>query len=333
MPGATPSETEGTPTHDQAYADAFAAAAAGDGVPPASDPAPAAEPAPAAAPAGDAPAAGEGAAPAAEPGAAPAGGAAGDAGADGKAAAPGGAPAEPAAAPAAAEPAQAPASADDIVKGLADLLKQQPPAAAPAAEPAAQPAAEEQQPIYTQDELTVLTEYEKNWPDVAQAETLKRRAEYNDLMKYIFGEVAKFTQPLFEQMRQVGNNLHLGELRAAVPDYSEQLEADVAAWIDTQPNYLQTGMKQVMQQGTSEEVADLIGRYRAATGAATPAPAPSPAPAPAPAKPAQTELSSAAKQAAESLAPVSGDRSVVPEGENSQDYESAFAKYASTMDG
>lgn len=325
MAGASPSE--GTPQNDQAFADAFAAAAAaGDGIPPASDPAPAAEPAPAAAPAGDVPAAGEGAAPAAEPVTPPAGGDAGDAGADGKAAAPAEPAPEPAPAAPAAEPAPAPASADDIVKGLADLLKNQPAAAEPAAAPAA--GEPEQPPLYTQDEIGVLSEYEKNWPDVAQAETLKRRAEYHDLMKFVFGEVAKYTQPLFEQMRTVGNTLHMGELKQAVPDYSEALEADVAKWIDTQPGYLQIGMKQVMQQGTSDEVADLIGRYRAASGTA-PAPAAPAAQAPAaPAKPAQTELSSAAKQAAESLAPVSGDRSQIPAGEDPGDFVSAFARYA-----
>lgn len=322
--------SDGTPQNDQAFADAFAAAAAGDGIPPASDPAPAAEPAPAAAPAGDVPADGTGAAPAADPGSAPAGGDAGGQGAGGEAAAPGGTPAEPAAAPAAAEPAPAPATADEIVKGLADLLKQQP---APAAQPEAQPQAQEQEqaPLYSQEEISTLSDYEKNWPDVAQAESLKRRAEYHDLMKFVFSEVEKHTRPLFEQLRTVGNTLHMGELKQAVPDYSESLEAEVAAWVDTQPAYLQGAYKQVMQQGTSDEVADLIGRYRAATGTA-PAPAPASAapqvPAPAPAKPAQTELSSAAKQAAESLAPVSGDRSQVPQGEDPMDFASAFARYA-----
>jgi len=309
MTGVAPSE--GTHQNDQEFADAFAAAAAGDGIPPASDPAAPTEPAPAAAPADDVPAPGEGAAPAAEPITPPAGGDSGDVAADGKAVAP-------------AEPA--PASADDIVKGLADLLKNQSAAAEPAAAPAA--GEPEQQPLYTQDEIGALSEYEKNWPDVAQAETLKRRAEYHDLMKFVFGEVAKYTQPLFEQMRTVGNTLHMGELKQAVPDYSEALEADVAKWIDTQPGYLQNGMKQVMQQGTSDEVADLIGRYRVASGTVT-APAAPAAQAPtAPGKPAKTELSSAAKQAAESLAPVSGDRSQIPAGEDPDDFVSAFARYA-----
>lgn len=221
-------------------------------------------------------------------------------------------------------PAPAAPTADEIVRGLADLI-QQPQKAPPAPAPAAPPADVQ---IYTPDEVGVLQEYEKNWPDVAAAESLKRRAEYHDLMKFVFTEVHNFVSPMMDQLRTMGNTMHLGELKQAVPDYSENLEAEVAGWVDTQPSYLQAGMRQVMQTGTSEEVADLIGRYRAATGAAPASQAPASAPAPAPAKAPKTELSSAAKQAAESLAPVSGDRTQIPVGQDPMDFESAFARYA-----
>lgn len=226
-------------------------------------------------------------------------------------------------------------NAEDVLTRLADMMKPGAPAAAPEAPAAPAEAA----PVYSADEMGVLAEYEKNWPDVSRAEQLKRRAEYGDMFAYIFQQVHNYVSPLFEQQRAIGNTIHMTELRSAIPDYSETLETDVATWIDTQPTYLQAPMKQVMQGGTSEEVADLIGRYRAASGttpAAPQAPAPAPAGAPAapapvvPAKPA-TELSSAAKQAAESLAPVSGERSQVPQGEP-QDFQSAFSKYAATMD-
>jgi hypothetical protein len=181
--------------------------------------------------------------------------------------------------------------------------------------------------------VTVLTDYEKNWPDVAQAEALKRRGEYHDLMKYVFTEVHSFLQPHLAQIAAMGNAVHENELRQALPDYSADEEPAVAAWVETQPSYLQAGMKQVMQSGTSEEVVDLIGRYRAATGKAPAQAAASdgapPAPAPAPVAPAKTELSNLAKQAAESLAPVSSDRTQVPAGEDPGDFNSAFARYAS----
>lgn len=209
-----------------------------------------------------------------------------------------------------------------------------------APEPPVNPATPPEAPaIYTDEELTALSEYEKNWPDVHKAETLKRKGEYNDLMRFVFNEVAQYVAPLFEQVRAVGNTLHLSELTTKVPDYTENLEAEVNNWIGTQPAYLQPAYNHVMKSGTSDEVADLIGRYRAATGTA-PAPAQPAAPAamaPAvpPAAPAaapkNTELSSAAKQAAASLAPVSGERSHVPQGEDQQDFESAFKRYAQTM--
>lgn len=211
------------------------------------------------------------------------------------------------------------------MKGLADLIKQGQQAPQQEQE---QPA---QQPIYTPEEVTVLEEYEKNWPDVAQAEGLKRKAEYHDLLKYVFEQVTAFVAPTIEQVRAIQNNLHTGELKTLVPDYDPQLEEKINGWIETQPNYLQMGMKHVMTQGTSEEVADLIGRFRAATG--TSAPAAPAAPAPAPAAAPKAELSSATKQAVASLAPVSGERSAVPQGdESAQDFDSAFKKFAASGD-
>ena len=279
-----------TPTVDTTFADAFAAAAAEPTEPvlaPVPDPAP--EPKPETPPAETPPAETP---PAETP------------------------PAETPPAPA----APAATSAEDVVKGLADLLKQQPPAVPETPQAEETPAA----PVYDAAELEVLTEYEKNWPDVARAEALRRRAEYADLMKFIFTEVATYTKPVFDQLRVMGNTLHMGELKQAVPDYSETLEADVATWIDTQPAYLQPAMKQVMQTGTSDEVADLIGRYRGAVAPTAVAPT-TPTVTPTPAK---TELSSAAIKAAESLAPVSSDRSQVPTGQDPMDFNSAFARYA-----
>lgn len=333
-PAATPAAQE--PASDP-FADAFAEhateAPAGDGgaapAAPAGDP-PAAAPAPAAPDAGGAPA---------QPAPGPA-----DGGAAPAPAAPGAAPAAPAgdapaAAPAATPPVTPPAaqppagtSADDIVNRLVEKLGQQP----PAAQPEATPEQTEAPVFYTPEEEAVLTEYQKNWPDVAKAETLRRRAEYHDLTAYIFKEIGAHVAPLFDQLRTVGNHLHTQELSQKVEGYSAAEEDAVVAWVDSQPSYLQTAYKQVMQNGTSDEVADLIGRYRASTGAAPTAPpaaaapaAPAPtAPAPAPAAAPASELSDAAKQAVASLAPVSGERSAVPQGEDKGDFDNAFARFA-----
>lgn len=302
-----------------AFDTAFASYAAGDTPPDAAatppvDDTPAV---PAAAP--EVPADGEPA-----PSAPPAGGSAGDPPAAPEA--PATPPAEPPAPPAKSEPAPpappAAVSADDIVAKLADALNR----------PQEQTEAETPEaPLYTAEDQSAIDNYTKNWPDVAKAEALIRRAEYHDMLKFVFTQVRDFVAPLQDQVRTIGNGMHMGELKAAVPDYSENLEAEVSSWVDSQPSYLQKGMREVMQTGTSEEVADLIGRYKADMGVAPPAPAAqAPAAAAPPAPPAKTELSSAAKQAAESLAPVSGERTQAPAGEDPDDFDSAFARYAAS---
>lgn len=227
-------------------------------------------------------------------------------------------------------PAAPPLSAEEAIARLADVLRPQ------ETEQPAAPAGEQpvEAPIYTPADQAVIAEYQKNWPDVAAAEQLVRRAEYHDLLKYVFTQVQQFIAPMQDTVRAMGNSLHTTELKGLVPDYTVDMEPQVNAWIDTQPDYLQAPMKQVMMTGTSDQMANLIGRFRAETGTPAPAaPAPSapaaPAPAAAPAKPVKTELSSAAKQAAESLAPVSGTRThVAAQDEASQDFSSAFERFA-----
>lgn len=315
---------------DDAFASAFDAAANEDaGAAPTPTPTPGADAGDAATPAAPDAAAGGDAA------GTPDGGEGTPAGGDDKGAGDTPTPADAGAAPqdppadAGSQPAAAP-TPQDIVAQLTEALKGAQPAQPTQPAQPAQPAAEQpQEPIYNDQELAVLADYEKNWPDVAAAEALKRRAEYHDLLTFTFKTIRDWMQPRLETIDALSNMAHEQQLKTAVPDYTPDLESQVAAWVDTQPAYLQAGMKQVMQSGTSEEVADLIGRYRAATGT-QPASAAAPA-TPAPKVPAaapKTELSSAAKQAAESLAPVSGDRTAVPQGEDPLDYETAFQKYA-----
>ncbi len=198
-------------------------------------------------------------------------------------------------------------------------------------QPAAGAPAADQAPLYTPDEAKILEDHEKNWADVSQAESLKRRGEYHDLLKYVFQQVHGFLEPHLQTVGALQNTIFAGELTKAVPDYTPALEADVGKWIDTQPAYLQAPYKQVMQSGTSDEIADLIGRYRGATGTqpapvAPPAPA-GQAPAAIPPKP-PTELSSAAMQAADSLAPVGSERTQITSAQDPGDFQSAFARYA-----
>lgn len=230
---------------------------------------------------------------------------------------------KPAEAP--AEPAKAPAEAaddtDTILQRLAKLVKEEPAPQRPA-QTQEQP---QPQAPYSPEEQEFLTNYEKDWPDVAKAESLRRRAEYQQLMGYVFSEVAKELRPLMETVQVLAQRTHLSDLTTQVQDY-DQVRENVIGWVEQQPTYLQVAYKHVIENGTVEEVADLVNRYKRETGAAQQQAAPASAPVKK-----ETELPSATKQAAAALAPVSSKRSAVAQSTDPEDFESAFAAFASKM--
>tara|TARA_R110000868_G_scaffold19150_2_gene82777 strand:+ start:2239 stop:3117 length:879 start_codon:yes stop_codon:yes gene_type:complete len=210
---------------------------------------------------------------------------------------------------------------ESMLRRLADLVKQAP-------EPAPQQQYAQPEPAapapYTPEEQKFLETYEKDWPDVAKAESLRRRSEYQQLVGYVFQEVAKVLQPQMETVRTLSEQTHLQHLQSAVGDYDD-IRDRVIDWANNQPTYLQAAYQRVIQQGTVDEVTDLISRYRQETGSSQTTRA----------KPAPTrreaELPTIAKQAAQSLAPVSSKRSAVIAGDDPNDFESAFATYASKL--
>jgi hypothetical protein len=225
-------------------------------------------------------------------------------------------------APKAEEPA--PKDTDEVLEKLARLVKGAPQGEPqPAAQPA--PRAEEPPPIYSAEEQQVLAAYEKDWPDVARAEALRRKAEYRDLIGFVFNEVAKELRPIVETVQAMSTRTHLTDLKSTVEDY-DTIRDKVIDWVDTQPVYLQTAYKAVIDAGTVEEVADLINRYRRDTGATAAQPAAAPA-----TRKVETELPTATKQAAAALAPVSSKRSAVIQATDPEDFEAAFEKFASKM--
>jgi len=187
----------------------------------------------------------------------------------------------------------------------------------PVAEPEPAPA-----PIYSEEEQAVLTQYEKDYPDIARAETLRRRSEYQQIVRYVFSELAKELLPLREVVQTVGTRLHLQDLTAAVGDDYDLIREKVIDWANNQPAYLQAAYRQVIEHGTAEEVADLVSRYRQATGAAKPT---------ASSTPPATELPPATKQAAASLAPVSTKRTTPAATAEPAGFDDASERFAASV--
>lgn len=212
---------------------------------------------------------------------------------------------------------------DALIDRLGELLKTREPEEK---KPEEKSQAQDELPaLYNEEEQQFLSEYDKDWGDVVKGEALKRRAEYREIVQLVFSEVGKVLAPLQQTVETLATRTHLADIESTVPDYDE-LRDNVISWVEEQPAYLQSAYKQVIQAGTADEVIDLIERYREATGNSVKG------------KVKDTERKSveppeATKKAAESLAPVSTKRSVIPADENLEDFDTAFRKFASANKG
>jgi hypothetical protein len=190
----------------------------------------------------------------------------------------------------------------------------------PAPQPAPQQAAQPEEITLSEAEIKAIEDAEKDWPDVVRAVRAESEFKLKRTMDHIFKEVAKELRPLMQTVQTLAHRTHLQELQSKVPDY-DSVGDKVISWVDKQPAYLQAAYKHVIQQGTAEEVADLITRYKAETG--------NRAPAPAPVTKKKAELPTATKQAAAALAPVSTKRTApVSGGVDPSDFDGAFAAFA-----
>ena len=212
------------------------------------------------------------------------------------------------------EPVLQQPSSEDILTRFAQIVREQP---APQPQPQPQAQQPQQAPLFTPDEIKELEAYEKDWPDVAKAEALRRRAEYSQLISYVFQQVSQRLAPLEQQTAGVSTRSHLNDLYTLIPDY-DQVRDPVLAWVDQQPAYIKNAYMQVAQQGTPAEVADLVGRYKQANGVQAPVVRAPAAPAP------------QVRKAAAALAPVQSARSNVAE-TAPEDFDSAFAAFAKAV--
>ena len=157
------------------------------------------------------------------------------------------------------------------------------------------------QPIpLTEEEAETINTFITEFPQVAAAHQIITRRQIEAAVNYVLAEVASVLQPIAQRLDTVAQRSHLGDLEHVVPDYAE-VRQKVIDWVETQPDYLRTAFHSVIQQGTVDQVKDLIDRYRAATGATGTSAPTGPTP--------STELPAAAKKAAAALAQVSSKRS------------------------
>jgi len=187
---------------------------------------------------------------------------------------------------------------------------------------------------YTKEQLDLVKKYHEEWPDVAMAEEIKRRADLQAAVEYVFQVINPVLQSLGSGYTQVASRTHADEIHTLDPDYDE-VRDKVVDWAlnGEHPGYLKSAYQHVVQQGSAQEIHDLIGRWRAANGQADPSTQQQTAAAQAQAQAqAKTAQEAKKKAAAAALAPVGSKRSgVVTQGVDASDFSGAFEMFSKSL--
>jgi hypothetical protein len=224
-------------------------------------------------------------------------------------------------APAPEQPAKP--SEQDIIDRLAQAVKERVQPPQPQQPQVDQQQEYQPQPVLTQEDYQTLQAFDKDWPDVSKAINLILKEQTHAVVNHVFKEFAQEFRPVAQQVMAMRQERHVEQLHTKVTDYDD-IRDKVVDWAMQQPSYLRDAYGRVIQNGTPDEVADLIQRYRMEN-------APPPAPAAPQAAPAPKQLSPAVKKAAAALAPVQSKRSNVVRMDDPGDFEGAFSRFADMM--
>jgi hypothetical protein len=194
-----------------------------------------------------------------------------------------------------------------------------------AAKPAPPPEPKWYQP--SEEETAALAEFQKEWPDQYVAVNIAiKQAAYN-VAEYIFAQMAKVYNPALERFSSLSDamqeQIQLTALQRAHSDYDE-IHDKVLDWVEKLPTAFKMGAQHVLNNGTPEEVSELIMQYKAANQTATGAAS---AAAPVVATPkaqTTTELSAAAKKAAGKLQVVGSKRTTPIAPVDASDFDGAW---------
>lgn len=181
-------------------------------------------------------------------------------------------------------------------------------------------------PVLSKEEVETIQEFRKEWPDVAKALDVQQKAFANDLLNYVFGQIAQEVAPKLQLVEELTERTHVSDIYDFVPDY-DAVREPVINWVGALPNsaFRQYAVS-VVEQGSPADIQGLVDQWRMFSGQQAPAPA---APAPvAPPQPQRRQVAPELRRAAAALAPVKSQRTTVVQTEDPDDFDGAFDRYA-----
>lgn len=126
----------------------------------------------------------------------------------------------------------------------------------------------------SKEDQEALAEYEKDFDSVSKMEGLKRERALKKLEDRILEKIEARTaeiqdkivsrvQPIEESYKKSDEAAHFSTIRGSHPDFETHRDSGaILKWIETKPRYLRESMKATYEQGTAEDVVDLISDFK-----------------------------------------------------------------------
>ncbi len=130
---------------------------------------------------------------------------------------------------------------------------------------------------------TVEAEAEQTEAEAAMTESMEELlADYPEAAGQI-KQLMESNKDLSNKLTELGSNfekaqtsnakdLHFNDIQNAHPDYLQVMDDKFLAWVDTQPSFIRDSYKDVYEQGSSEQVIEMIDTYKQSTKQSEPAP-------------------------------------------------------------
>lgn len=126
----------------------------------------------------------------------------------------------------------------------------------------------------SKEDQEALAEYEKDFDSVSKMEGLKRERALKKLEDRILekiearaaeiqDKIISRVQPIEESYKKSDEAAHFSTIRGSHPDFETHRDSGaILKWIETKPRYLRESMKATYEQGTAEDVVDLISDFK-----------------------------------------------------------------------
>jgi len=186
----------------------------------------------------------------------------------------------------------------------------------------------------TPEQQKVLDDAKKEFPEVSAALEIQLQKIAHDSAETLKATVAQIKRdveqgitPVIQTTAQLAHVEHRKAILGAHKDF-DAVAPKVKEWVATQPAYLKAAFEATIADGSTEDVIDLVGRFKKETGYTAPQEQPSGQAAPQQATPPGGTKPAPAPAAASDLEAVTSGRRTAPQpnGVDKNDYDAAFAE-------